>query len=125
MNNNEKMFGALFSYFYYYLFFLSKVFFFMISSIILLFIPRVLSMNPISALGHSALAKKYGANKPQSPAVVRASIPYASPSQVMNKHPEPCSPFSSCVNSPERVANAIFGDTPKSIDIKLSEDQRE
>lgn len=125
MNNDKKCLALCLLICFIIICFLSTVFFFMIFPIFLIFIPRILSMNPISALGHSALAKKDGVNKPQSPAVIRAPTPYASPPQAMDKDPKPCSPFPSCINSPERVANAIFSDTPKSIDIELTEDQRE
>ena len=97
-------------------------FFFMIFPILLILIPRVLSMNPISALGHSALSKKYGLNKPPPATMIRAQTPYSSPPQVMDKNSALCLPLPLCANSPELVANANYSDTPKSIDIKSSEE---
>jgi hypothetical protein len=100
-------------------------FFFMIFPILLTLIPRVLSMNPISALGYSALSKKYGLNYSESPTMIKAQTPYSPPPPAMDKYSALCSPLPPCANSPERVANAIYSDTPESIEIEPLEKHRD
>ncbi len=97
----------------------------MIFPILLILIPRVLSMNPISALGHSALSKKSEPNYLKSPTMSKEKTPHSSPPEAMDKSSALCSPLPPCANSPERIANAIYSDTPESIEIEPLEKHRD
>ncbi len=57
--------------------------------------------------------------------MIKAQTPYSPPPPAMDKYSALCSPLPPCANSPERVANAIYSDTPESIEIEPLEKHRD
>jgi hypothetical protein len=101
------------------------IFFSMIILILLTLIPCVLTMNTISAFGHSVLWKKYGRDEPSSAATVKAETPHSSPPQPMDTYQPPCSPLTPCDSNRESLTNVAHRDTPKSIDIEPLEEHHQ
>jgi hypothetical protein len=93
--------------------------------ILLSLISRVLTMNTISAMGHSALWKKYAVNHLPSSAKIKVETPHSSPSRTIDSYQAPCSPLLPCVSSSEQLASADHRDSPKSIEMELLEEHRE
>ena len=97
----------------------------MIFPILLSLIPRVLTMNPISASGHSALWKNYGLNHLPPAEKVKIEPSHSSPSRTIDSYQAPCSSLLPCVSHPEWLSNATHRDTPKSIELEPIEEHHE
>ncbi|UJR16712.1 hypothetical protein I4U23_003612 [Adineta vaga] len=111
----------------------------MIYVLILIFtlVPHVLTMNPISALGYSALWKNHRRNQPSSAisiqketplpsvAAIQKETPLSSPIQVIDNNQLICSPPQSCINNFHSPTNDVREDTPKSIENESIEEHDE